>query len=90
MSVTSYPNCSRAFSVRSAFFLDAGNVFQTQCGVVQRNCFEPDFGELRYSVGIGVTWLSGFGPLTFAIASPLNPGPLDREEAFQFTLGQSF
>ena len=76
--------------VRSALFFDAGNVFQTQCGAIQRNCFEPDFGELRYSVGIGVTWLSGFGPLTFALASPLNPGPLDREEVFQFTLGQSF
>ncbi len=76
--------------VRSAFFFDAGNVFQSKCGVIQQNCFEPDFGELRYSFGIGVTWLSGFGPLTFAIASPLNPGPLDREETFQFTLGQSF
>jgi outer membrane protein insertion porin family len=76
--------------VRSAFFVDVGNVFQTQCGVNQRNCFEPDAGELRYSAGIGVTWLSGFGPLTFAIASPLNAGPEDREEVFQFTLGQSF
>ena len=76
--------------VRSAFFIDAGNVFQTQCGINQRNCFEPDVGELRYSAGIGVTWLSGFGPLTFAIASPLNAGPDDREEVFQFTLGQSF
>jgi outer membrane protein insertion porin family len=65
-------------------------VFQTQCGINQRNCFEPDAGELRYSAGIGVTWLSGFGPLTFAIATPLNAGPEDREEVFQFTLGQSF
>jgi len=76
--------------VRSAFFVDAGNVFQTQCGVAQLNCFEPDFGELRYSAGIGVTWLSGFGPLTFSLATPLNAGPEDREEVFQFTLGQSF
>ncbi|MEE4279634.1 MAG: outer membrane protein assembly factor BamA [Halieaceae bacterium] len=76
--------------VRSAFFFDVGNVFQTQCGVVQLNCFEPDVGELRYSAGIGVTWLSGFGPLTFAVATPLNAGPFDREEVFQFTLGQTF
>ncbi|MEM9757969.1 MAG: outer membrane protein assembly factor BamA [Pseudomonadota bacterium] len=76
--------------VRSALFFDVGNVFQTQCGSVQLNCFEPDFGELRYSAGLGVTWLSGFGPLTFAIATPLNAGPADREEVFQFTLGQSF
>ncbi len=76
--------------VRSALFFDVGNVFQTQCGSVQLNCFEPDFGELRYSAGLGITWLSGFGPLTFAIATPLNAGPADREEVFQFTLGQSF
>lgn len=76
--------------VRSAFFIDVGNVFQTQCGAVQDNCFDIDADELRYSAGIGVTWLSGFGPLTFAIAKPLNASELDREEVFQFTLGQSF
>ncbi|MEM1141085.1 MAG: outer membrane protein assembly factor BamA [Pseudomonadota bacterium] len=76
--------------VRSAFFVDVGNVFQTQCGINQVNCFDIDAAELRYSAGIGVTWLSGFGPLTFALAKPLNAGELDREEVFQFTLGQSF
>ncbi|MFK7830815.1 MAG: outer membrane protein assembly factor BamA [Congregibacter sp.] len=76
--------------VRSAFFIDVGNVFQTRCGAVQDNCFDIDADELRYSAGIGVTWLSGFGPLTFAIAKPLNASELDREEVFQFTLGQSF
>jgi outer membrane protein insertion porin family len=76
--------------VRSAFFIDVGNVFQTQCSVTQTNCFDVDASELRYSAGVGVTWLSGFGPLTFALAKPLNAGPEDREEVFQFTLGQSF
>ena len=76
--------------IRSALFFDIGNVFNTQCGVNQENCFDIEFEELRYSVGVGVTWLSGFGPLTFSLAKPLNAGPLDREEAFQFTLGQTF
>jgi outer membrane protein insertion porin family len=76
--------------IRSAFFFDVGNVFNTQCGINQPNCFDIDAGELRYSVGVGVTWLSGFGPLTFSLASPLNAGPEDREEVFQFTLGQTF
>lgn len=76
--------------IRSAFFVDVGNVFQTQCGTVQLNCFDIDADELRYSAGIGVTWLSGFGPLTFAIAKPLNASETDRDEVFQFTLGQSF
>jgi outer membrane protein insertion porin family len=76
--------------VRSAFFFDVGNVFQTRCGAEQLNCFDVDPGELRYSAGVGVTWLSGFGPLTFAIAKPINATEVDREETFQFTLGQTF
>ena len=76
--------------IRSAFFLDVGNVFNTQCGSNQLNCFGVDASELRYSAGVGVTWLSGFGPLTFAIARPLNASDIDREEVFQFTLGQTF
>ena len=65
-------------SIRSAFFLDAGNVFNTNCRQNQLNCFGVDANELRYSVGIGVTWLSGFGPLTFALAKPLNASDTDR------------
>lgn len=76
--------------LRSAFFVDAGNVFNTQCLAAQVNCFDVDFSEIRYSVGVGLTWITGFGPLTFSVAKPLNPGPDDREESFQFTLGQSF
>jgi len=77
-------------SIRSAFFLDAGNVFNTNCRANQINCFGIDAGELRYSVGVGVTWLSGFGPLTFALARPLNASETDRREVFQFTLGRGF
>ena len=76
--------------IRSAFFVDVGNVFQTRCGINQPNCFDVDAAALRYSAGIGVTWLSGFGPLTFSLAKPLNASEEDREEVFQFTLGQTF
>lgn len=76
---------------QSAFFVDAGNVFDTDCGRRPAElCSEPDPGELRASVGLGVTWLSGFGPLTFSIAKPLNAGAEDEEEAFQFSIGQTF
>ena len=77
-------------SLRSAFFVDVGNVFNTKCRENQVNCFGIDAGELRYSVGIGVTWLSGFGPLTFSLAKPLNASPIDEREVFQFTLGRGF
>lgn len=76
--------------IRSAFFVDMGNVFDTGCSSSQVNCFDVDVGELRYSVGVGVTWITGFGPMTFSLAKPLNPGPDDREEVFQFTLGRGF
>ena len=47
-------------------------------------------GEIRYSVGIGLSWITGFGPLTFSLAKPMNSGEFDQEEVFQFTLGQGF
>jgi outer membrane protein insertion porin family len=76
--------------LRSAFFIDVGNVFNTKCSASQINCFDVDADEFRYSIGVGVTWITGFGPMTFSLAKPLNAGPDDREEAFQFTLGRGF
>ncbi|MDA9918747.1 outer membrane protein assembly factor BamA [Porticoccaceae bacterium] len=77
-------------SVQSSLFLDAGNIFNTKCGESQVNCFKPDAGELRYAVGVGATWLSGFGPITFSLAKPLNGNDLDETEVFQFSLGNQF
>ena len=77
-------------SVQSSFFLDAGNIFNTKCGDSQVNCFKPDLGELRYSVGVGATWLSGFGPITFSVSKPLNSNEFDETEVFQFSLGNQF
>ena len=77
-------------SMQSAFFIDAGNIFNTKCGDTQLNCFKPDVGELRYSVGVGVTWLSAMGPLTFSYAKPLNSSEYDETENFQFSLGNQF
>ena len=77
-------------SVQSSLFLDMGNIFNTKCGETQVNCFKPDVGELRYSVGLGATWLSGFGPITFSIAKPLNSNDFDETEVFQFSLGNQF
>ena len=77
-------------SVQSTFFVDAGNIFNTKCGDSQVNCYKPDAGQLRYSVGVGATWLSGFGPITFSVAKPLNSNEFDETEVFQFSLGNQF
>ncbi|MFS1523560.1 outer membrane protein assembly factor BamA [Microbulbifer sp. 2304DJ12-6] len=77
-------------SLQSAFFIDAGNVFDTSCGDTQINCYDVDFGKMNVSAGLGLTWITGFGPLTFSLAKPLKKNEDDDEEVFQFTLGNSF
>ncbi len=49
-----------------------------------------DLGELRYSAGVGVSWLSPIGALTFSVAYPLNAKPTDDVQHFQFNFGKSF
>ena len=65
-------------------------MFDTSCGNTQRNCHDVDLSELRYSTGVGLTWYTGFGPMSFSLAKPLNSGEFDDEEIFQFTLGRGF
>ena len=77
-------------SLRSAFFFDFGNVFSDNCKDYQINCYKPSFEELRYSYGVGVTWITGFGPMSFAIANPQNAGEYERTKEFQFTVGNVF
>lgn len=77
-------------SVQTVFFVDAGNVFDTDCGSSQINCYDVDLKRLSSSVGFGLTWISGFGPMTFSIAKPLHENEFDRTEVFQFSLGQTF
>lgn len=79
--------------VRSAFFIDAGNVFSSNCSRTQqllRNCSDFDAGEIRYSAGISVTYLSPFGPLTFYVAKPLSDFEGDDTKTFDFTIGTGF
>ena len=77
-------------SLRSAFFFDFGNVFSDNCKDYQINCYKPSVDDLRYSYGVGITWITGFGPMSLAIAKPTNAGPRERTEEFQFTVGNVF
>ncbi len=72
---------------RPVIFVDAGNVFNSNCPDVSRNCFGFDAKEFRYSVGFGITWLTAMGPMTFGIAKPFNTSDIDEKESFQFELG---
>ena len=76
--------------MRALFFFDGGNVFNTNCPNVSVNCSDLDTDEIRYAAGVGVTWLTGLGPMTFAYSKTFNDQPLDDREGFQFELGASF
>ncbi len=90
-----------ANSIQLVAFVDAGNVFSTDCRDTQMNCTEFDFNELRSSAGLGFTWISPMGPMTFSYALPIDyveKGDIqagdnrveDRVERFQFSFGAGF
>ena len=73
-----------AKSVRTSLFVDVGQVYNTHMKPKQ-------YGDLRYSVGVSLSWHSPLGaPLVFSLAKPLNakrgPGGEERRH-FQFTMG---
>ncbi|MDE0753765.1 MAG: outer membrane protein assembly factor BamA [Woeseiaceae bacterium] len=86
---------------RASFFYDAGNVFNT--GEVSFTdklgspvLYEPDFKDMKTSVGLAVQWLAPLGLFRFSYALPLNHQAGndrfygDRVERFQFSIGQAF
>ena len=77
-------------SLRTTWFIDAGNVFSTNCDKYQIDCNTPSLGDMAISTGIGLTWITAMGPLGFALATPLKEPDGSETQFFQFTLGQSF
>ena len=79
-------------SLRTSLFFDVGNVFDSNCPSSDKieNCTAVDIKELRYSVGIGLTWITPLGPLTFSLAEAINPKGKDETQVFQFSLGTPF
>ncbi len=67
-------------TLRLSAFLDAGNVFKDKI----------KWSGIRYSAGVGLTWLSPMGALTISYGVPLNDKPGDQIERFQFSLGSVF
>ena len=76
--------------LKSALFFDAGNVFNSNCPEISTYCLDVKDGELRYSAGVSVTWITGFAPISFAISYPVNTRDGDERESFQFELGRTF
>ncbi|MET0319822.1 MAG: outer membrane protein assembly factor BamA [Duganella sp.] len=77
-----FPGSGQDRSLRWFGFLDAGQVYQE--GEKMR------YSQLRYSTGLGISWISPVGPLKLSYAKPINAKPGDRLERFQFQMGSGF
>jgi outer membrane protein insertion porin family len=77
-----FPGSGADRSLRWFTFADTGQVYQEG----QRIRLD----QLRYSAGIGLSWISPVGPLKLSYAKPLNAKPGDRLERFQFQMGTGF
>ena len=83
-----FPGMGNDRSVRLSTFLDIG-------AVAGPNDYDQRYRSLsttdmRYSVGMAVTWYSPMGPIKLSLAKPLNAADDDKEQMFQFQLGNVF
>lgn len=80
--ITPFPGAGNDRTLRLFGFFDIGALYGDG---------EKISGDaLRYSTGIGFSWISPLGPLRFAFAVPLRKKPGDRIQRFQFQIGTSF
>ena len=50
----------------------------------------PDFNEFKLGAGVGLRYLTSFGPIRVDVAVPLDPGPRDASFQFYAGIGQAF
>jgi outer membrane protein insertion porin family len=60
-------------------FVDGGNVYAQNINLV-----------LRYSYGLGLSWISPLGPLKFSYGIPIKSLPTDNIQRLQFQVGTAF
>ncbi len=77
-----FPGAGNDRTLRVFGFMDVGNVYGERDKV--------DFGQLRASVGVGLSWISPVGPLRIAYANPVRKFAGDRIQKIQFQIGTSF
>lgn len=69
-------------TVRLFTFFDYGNVFAEG---------QPyKLGDMRYSTGFGLSWLSPIGPLKVSMGFPIKRKAEDQTQRFQFQIGTAF
>jgi outer membrane protein insertion porin family len=73
------PFSERSQEIRLTGFIDGGYVWAPGT--------QLDLGDMRYSAGVGLIWITPVGIMRFSLANPLNDKPGDDTTSFQFTLG---
>ncbi len=66
-------------TLRVFTFVDGGNAFASNLNLV-----------LRYSYGLGLSWISPLGPLKFSYGIPIKALPTDNIQRLQFQVGTAF
>ena len=66
-------------TLRVFTFVDGGNAFGENINLV-----------LRYSYGLGLSWISPLGPLKFSYGIPIKSQPTDNIQRLQFQVGTAF
>jgi outer membrane protein insertion porin family len=66
-------------TLRLFTFVDGGNAFGTNINLV-----------LKYSYGLGISWISPLGPLKFSYGIPYKSQPTDNIQRLQFQVGTAF
>ena len=74
------PGIRETDQARLSLFGDAGQVYADNA----------ELGDLRYSAGLALAWMTPIGPLSFTYASALNSKSTDETEGFQFSIGSTF
>jgi outer membrane protein insertion porin family len=76
------PGAGSDRTLRIYAFYDAGGLYGPEEGIA--------LGDLRSSVGVGISWVSPVGPLRLAYAKPLTQFDSDKIQSLQFTIGTTF
>jgi outer membrane protein insertion porin family len=77
-----FPGAGNDRTLRLFGYMDAGNVWGEK--------ESAKFGDVRASVGVGISWVSPVGPLKLSYGKPFRFKDQDKIQRLQFQIGTAF